>query len=1167
MSDQVHLPNNSAMNTNARRVADPKMDSPWRQPSSDEWIDRIEDQINHGLDTHLTEQALRILTADSRRVERDRLIRLLRGQLIERKLYATWLESEVESRNQRISELFEQSRQASDDFRQAEAELAALRSSLVRHALSQTLERIIRALRAIRRRVHMPGTVMRSLRQRLGLLRSPGDKSIAPDVPVDDANALEPLKAPTIEECPARVEQERPVVTRDRNDILQWIPPRRDPYELWLQNQSSSMEEQIAHWKQLENRPTFSVIVPQDHTNLRQLRETVASVRRQSYPDRDVVLVGGSELAAVMTDGQTTVVSDDPRRVESIQTATEQSASDYLVFVNHCAILHEEALLEFARTIDATQEPLDLIFADEDRIEANGHRFDPRFRPEWSPELMLAYQAVGGMFAVRRSIFEMVGGLRPEFGQAWPYDLVLRIAEQSDRIVRVPRVLSSVPANRTAEDPVDCCSVETIRHSALALDSALRRRGIDARIAQPAWASRLRVPAFELDFPDRGPKVAILIPTRDRVDLLHRCLESIRERTTYQDYEIVVIDNGSQEEETLEYFAQLDSRCRVIRIENDESGFSYAKIHNQAIENLENTIEFVVLLNNDTEVVRSEWLSQLVGYGKLPGVGAVGARLLYPDGRLQHVGIVTDLFDGAPGHLFKGLPWWHTDLQFFERVARNVSAVTAACLLVKKDTYLKIGGFDEHQFAVGFNDVDFCLRLAEIGLRCVYAPRAELFHFEGASRGFTLDPQEEKRFLERWGHRTDPYYHPALIRDDHQPGISTRPMAAPESLGDQPIRVLIDLGRLDGRGSSRFVRNLIEGYRHRGKLAAEVCCRIDGAMGTMLRNEGFPVSVVPIDDRQPIADRIQILADHFDHHDYDLIHVIGLDQYSTLHAARLARIPSIWTIREAVDFRDAFLTLDRDGAHTAIQAFSEASRVVFPARRIRNLYTPLETCWNFETVREAGRPVSELPERDDARRWFGLSRSTIVLACLHDTEEDQIGMFLDQRARLVRSDRDVVALILGVPELGQWLTRTEPSRLHGSRVRFISMFEDFVVNNALAAADVIVDVSQRDLSPEIVSIKKELCKPLIQSEVIGIDEYVRADPTVVVFDPTQPETLLARLESILDSPPLEQAWRREGRKDREYEKMILAYERLALEAIWTNAKRSQFPERRTLGVA
>ncbi|WP_315852018.1 glycosyltransferase [Tautonia rosea] len=1167
MFEQAQRRTRLAMSNDVPRLPGLEQHPDREQNVSELGIDQIETQLSQALETRLVELRSRGVTAEARKVERDRLIRMLRGRLIERRLYAIWLESEVESRNQRINELAEMAKGASENLQRVEAELASLRKASIQDAVMRGRRCIGRAVRAFQKRLRLTGKLSNRLRQRIGLPGTPaadelttGDSSIAV---MTDQEGSAPLS--TGEGTPGEVAG-RPALMRDRNDLLRWIPPRRDPYDQWLRNHTTNTVEQLALLHQLETRPRFSVIVAQDHADLRRSRETVASLRHQIYPDRDILLVGGSEATEKITGGRTSRILESQQGLEALRAASEQCSGDYIVFLNDDARLAEEALLEFARAVAATPKPPDLIYADEDRIDRNGERFDPRFRPCWSPELMLAYHAIGRTFAVRRSMFETVGGIRPEFGRAWPYDLVLRIAEQTDHIMRVPRVLVSVPADRANDDPVDSCSTETIRASALALTKAIERRRIDARVAQPLWASQSRFPAFELDFPDRGPKVAILIPTRDRVDLLQRCVHSILSRTSYRDYEIVVIDNGSQEDETLAYFANIEPRCRVIRVENDEHGFSYARIHNQAIQQLNDSVEFLVLLNNDTEVVRSEWLSQLVGYGQMSGVGAVGGRLLYPDGRIQHAGIVTDLFDGGPGHLFKGLPWWYLDLQCLDRVVRNVSAVTAACLLVRRKAYLDVGGFDENRFAVGFNDVDLCLRLGEMGLRCVFAPRAELLHFEGASRGFALDLKEQERYLERWGHRADPYHHPALMRDDHRPGISTRSPGAPLPMRDHPIRVLVDLERLDGRGASRFVKNLIEGYRERGNIVPEVSCRFEGAMGTLLRESGIPVSTLPRHDSGDMAEHVRIIADRFLSREYDLIHVVGLNCVSSLRAASLAGIPSIWSIREAVDFRDAFHSRDEDAARATILAFSEASRVVFPAQQVRNWFAPIESTWNFDVVLESGQPCSGYPEPQGVRDRLGLASSTVVLSCLHNAIEDDIGIFLDQFAILVHSGRDVVAQVLGDPELGQWLDRNDLVRTLDHRVRFVSMNDERDVSEALAVTDLLVNVARRDLNPEIYSLKHDLQKPLVQTDVIGTDEYVRSDPTILLFDATHPETLRLRIESVLDSTDLRRGQGATTRT-RRFEEMILAYERISLEAIRSSGIQGALRQRSRMGVA
>ena len=805
--------------------------------------------------------------------------------------------------------------------------------------------------------------LLRRLADRLGAIAV---GSASAGVPVGNAAAIEETTA-AVDERPDTLlapapEQSTPGPgsATDRNALLRLIPRRSTPYEEYLRNNSrdhAAAREAEQLLAEMERRPLISVIVTARPGPSDGLRETLESLRAQVYPRVQVIVADASSTASAMLDGQLSSLPIGPGGfAEACAEAAARANGSHLVFLDGRTRLAPDALLHLALAATESAVEPDLIYGDDDEIDGDGRRFGPRFRAGWSPELLLSCPYIGSTFAICRSTYEAIGGLRSRFEEAWPYDLILRLSERPCRVAHVARVLAHVRADRGGprREPIGAVAL-----AASALAESIERRGIVAGVGLPDWAARRGVPCFELDFPDRGPRVAILIPTKDRVDLLRRCIGSVLERTTYRDFEIVVIDDGSDDAETLAYLDGLEAPCRVVRSDRGDGRFNYARMHNRAIRALPDGVEFVLLLNNDTEVRRPEWLSQLVGYARMPGVGAVGARLFYGDGRIQHAGMVTDLHDGLPGHLFKFAPWWEGGPD--ARVARNVDALTAACLLVARSKFLEFGGFDEGRFAVGYNDVDFCRRLGRHGLRCVYAPRAELLHLEGASRGVIDDPSEAAAYLRRWGGRCDPYHHPSFARGDERSGLSTRRALCRTGQADRAPRILLCVDGLDATGDAAFVGDLALGLRDRGLIIPAVRSPSPGPVGRSLLDGGIALLIEPEGAERSPFERAKLLAGRLASEGSDLVHAVGLDGFAAVHAARLAGIPAIWTIRRTSDFRDAFAGFDEPSAHAAIGAFSDAYRVTFPAWGTRRPYHPVESRWNFEVIREAiPAPVASL---------------------------------------------------------------------------------------------------------------------------------------------------------------------------------------------------------------
>jgi GT2 family glycosyltransferase len=502
----------------------------------------------------------------------------------------------------------------------------------------------------------------------------------------------------------------------------------------------------------------------------RDLERAIDSVRRQTWPYVELCLVDDG-CADPVIQRRLRDLAKEPgvrfrahARARGIAGATnaalELVQGDFVLFLDHDDELTPDALSRVADALRAHPEA-DFVYSDHDLIDSEGGRLQTVFKPDWSPELLLSYMYVGHLKCARASLVEALGGFRQGFEGAADHDFLLRLAERTDRVVHVPEVLCHW---RAAENSM-AWHADTKTHAfesgRRAVDEALRRRGIEADAEWPDWAQRARIGVYRSRFRESADeKVSILIPTRDRVELLRDCIASIEERTEHPSWEIVILDNESRDPETLEYFERTPHR--VVRVPGE---FNFSRIVNRGVEACDG--ELVVLLNNDTLVVSRDWLRELAGQLRVPGVGAVGAKLLYPDGRIQHAGVTLGVH-GLTGHAFDGHPDSYTPLEygFFAHVCRNVSAVTAACLITRRDIWAELGGFDETELGVAWNDTDFCLRLVASGRRVVLNPYAELIHLCSASRGDAKNDREVGVMFDRWSPviERDPYYNPNLSR-------------------------------------------------------------------------------------------------------------------------------------------------------------------------------------------------------------------------------------------------------------------------------------------------------------------------------------------------------------------------------------------------------------------
>lgn len=481
-------------------------------------------------------------------------------------------------------------------------------------------------------------------------------------------------------------------------------------------------------------RPKFSIVVPLYNTPSDLFDAMIGSVLAQWYPHWELVLVDDKspspvvrERLAKLDDPRVKIILlDDNRGISGATSAGLDAAQgDYIVFFDHDDELTCDCLFELAKCI-AAEDP-DFLYSDEDKIETDGTYGQPFFKPDWSPDTIMSTMYTCHVSCVRRSLQQRVGGLRSEFDGSQDWDFVLRLSEQANKISHIRKVLYHwrvIPASVASDLNAKPYAVDAGRR---AREAAIERRGLKGTmepVPQLPGYFRTRY-AYEGE-----PTISIVIPSKNNGDVLKRCVESIRAKSTYHNFEIVLIDNGSTDIDTLRVFEDM-ARMQSVKVIRHDVPFNYSEINNVGVR--ESVGEFLVFLNDDTEVVTETWLSDMLGYAQLNHIGAVGAKLIYPRGRqVQHVGLV-NLADG-PNHAFL---FQDADSPcYFARnlLEYNWIGVTGACLMLSREKFDRIGGFDE-AFPVAYNDVDLCFRLVKAGWYNVVCPGVELIHYESLSRG------------------------------------------------------------------------------------------------------------------------------------------------------------------------------------------------------------------------------------------------------------------------------------------------------------------------------------------------------------------------------------------------------------------------------------------------
>jgi O-antigen biosynthesis protein len=537
-----------------------------------------------------------------------------------------------------------------------------------------------------------------------------------------------------------------------------------DPYALWIAKNEPNARKLARQRKTKFARPVhISLLVSIDDAPAAHLAATLNSVLAQTYPHWEVHLSGQAGATAEAAGISKIYARNNARiRLKPLESGglTNGTVPDYLAVLHPGDTLAPSALYEIVRAVheDAAR---DFLYSDEDLLDAEGRRLHPHFKPDWSPDTLRSHNFIGSLAVIRRDLWDRAGGLRDGFDGSQDYDLVLRATEQASQVHHISRVLYH--GRHRPESSTNGALRRQAHHSAKkALREHLQRLAIEGSVGDGLSPDTYDV---RRTFPGR-PLVSIVIPTQDHVDVLARCLDSIA-RSTYPHYEVLLIENRSRNPQTFDYYRKLERQSR-IRVLSWDCPFNYSKLNNFAAAHARG--EVLLLLNNDTEAQTADWLERMLEHALRPEVGAVGAKLYYPGGDVQHAGVIVGV-DGVARHAHRHFPASSTGYRHRLVTTQNLSAVTAACLMLRKSVFEEIGGFDE-RLEVAINDVDLCLRIRRKGYWILWTPFAELTHCESRTRG--PDDDDEKRcrveketglFLRSWRkelQRGDPFYSPHL---------------------------------------------------------------------------------------------------------------------------------------------------------------------------------------------------------------------------------------------------------------------------------------------------------------------------------------------------------------------------------------------------------------------
>ena len=519
-------------------------------------------------------------------------------------------------------------------------------------------------------------------------------------------------------------------------------------YNEWFANHCPT-EEEIAEQRKrvFAYAPKISILVPVYNTPAVFLKQMIQSVRKQTYSNWELCIANANptnpEVAEILRvaskkDERIKVV-DVPENegiAQNTNRALEIAAGEYIGLLDHDDLLAVNALYEVVNTLNA-DAGAEVIYTDEDKVTTDlEEHFKPHFKPDFNLDLLRSNNYICHFFVAKKELIERVGAFRKEFNGAQDYDLILRCTEEAENIVHVPKILYHwrVHKESTSDNPMS--KMYAYDAGKKAIEEHLKRCDTSGEVSHTKDLGFYRV-----KYPVQGePLVSILIPNKDQVDSLDKCLRSIEEKTDYHNYEIVIIENNSEKEETFRYYEKISSeKIRVIRWEKE---FNYSAINNFGVRHAKG--DYILFLNNDVEIINSDWMREMLSHCQRKEVGIVGARLYYPDDTIQHGGIIVGI-GGVAGSVFVGLPKGYSGYMHKAALQLDLSAVTAACMMMKRRVFEEVGGFEE-KLKVEFNDVDLCLKTREKGYLVVYNPYVELYHYESKTRGAEDTKEKVRRF-------------------------------------------------------------------------------------------------------------------------------------------------------------------------------------------------------------------------------------------------------------------------------------------------------------------------------------------------------------------------------------------------------------------------------------
>jgi len=888
----------------------------------------------------------------------------------------------------------------------------------------------------------------------------------------------------------------------------------------------------------IEYHPKISIIMPVYNPVFKFLEQAVESVEDQLYDKWEICIVDDCSsnkyvktyLESLQKRYQniTCIFNSSNQHISNAtNVAVSIAKGDFLVFLDQDDLLTEDALAEIVLHINKYPS-VDLLYSDDDKIDIDNNRFDPQFKPDWSPEYLLSFMYCGHVKCVRTSLYRSIGGFRQGFEGSQDYDFFLRASEKARDIVHIPRILYHwrvLPGSTAAGGENKSYSFQA---GINALKETLTRRGVIGSVYHPDWALKNGNGIYAIDFPDTGKSVSIIIPTKNGFHLLKQCIDSLS-KTTYKNYHIYIIDNESDDPQTIDYLNSL-KHCTILKIKNPNGEFSFSYINNQAVNLVKE--ELVLFLNNDIEVINPKWLSQMVGYLQFDGVGAVGAKLIFPDNRVQHAGILHGLTHGLPITSCRLLPDWQWGYLASMVTSKNFAAVTAACMLTPKKLFLEMKGFNESDFSIAFNDCDYGYRLYLNGYRNVLAPEARLYHHEGASRGHRDKPVEESAYIRKYGRWQDPYYNPNLAEgcSDYRVDAKTVVMHPLPK-----IRLLMITHSLNLEGAPRSFYELAKSLKKEGSIEPVILSHSDGPLKELYKKEDIKIEIMKGFNLFNLHTPEQV--DIFLNEQMKYIHSLSIDVVygNTIEAAwaincaKLLNLPSVWNIRESEDPFSSY-NHNQKIKQLMITSLAYPYRVIFVADATKKIYEPLNSQHNFITIyngfdKELVEEKTRSLQRDDIREELGIYPNELGVLLLGTVCERKGQLDLIRAIEQLDqySIENIKIYIVGDRKTLKYsqIMHSAIAKLPSNKKKKIVVVNETIdVYKYYLASDIFICSSRVESFPKVIQEAMYFQLAIITTPVFGIVEQVRNNTSALYYSPGDIDQLVLNLQKLISDKTL-----------------------------------------------